>query len=103
MYVLLHLVELISDYLEVLPHHRHISSLLHLQPSEKSSLASILSAITKRYDNLFACSFAYSMGIHQQPVPSKSEAEDGDDICHLHFHFFPPLLRSANVKKFQVG
>lgn len=87
----------------LLPYRRHIPSLLHLDSAEKESFASILSQITKRYDNLFSCSFAYSMGIHQRPVPSRNGANDEGDIAHLHLHFAPPLLRSATVKKFLVG
>lgn len=68
--------------------------------------------VTKRYDNLFSCSFAYSMGIHQRPLPAAesardfigdSEGRDEDDVAHLHLHFSPPLLRSASVRKFLVG
>lgn len=90
----------------VLPHHRHVPSLLHLTEAEKLSFANILSLVTKRYDNLFLCSFAYSMGIHQRPTPSKdghTNSDDEADIAHLHVHFFPPLLRSASVRKFLVG
>jgi len=93
----------------VLPHQRHISSISVLSAAERLTLADILAKITKKYDNLFTCSFAYSMGIHQRPVPpphSRPEmSRDGNDgdIAHLHLHFTPPLLRSASVKKFLVG
>ncbi|TFY65686.1 hypothetical protein EVG20_g5409 [Dentipellis fragilis] len=90
----------------LLPHHRHIPSLVELTEDEKVSFASIISRITIRYDNLFSCSFAYSMGIHQRPIPLKdgdSGANADDDVAHLHLHFFPPLLRSASVRKFLVG
>lgn len=88
----------------VLPYRRHIPSIFHLRPEEKTSFADILSKITKRYDNLFSCSFAYSMGIHQRPIPlSSPEETDEDDVAHLHLHFSPPLLRSATVKKFMAG
>jgi UDPglucose--hexose-1-phosphate uridylyltransferase len=91
----------------VLPHHRHITSIAHLTTVEKASFADILGSITRRYDNLFSCSFAYSMGIHQRPtVPDKatiSEQNSEDDVAHLHLHFCPPLLRSADVRKFLVG
>jgi len=46
------------------------------------------------------------MGIHQRPVPppdSDTMEDDGDDIAHLHLHFYPPLLRSASIRKFLVG
>ncbi|EPQ58125.1 galactose-1-phosphate uridylyltransferase [Gloeophyllum trabeum ATCC 11539] len=93
----------------LLPHHRHVPSLAHLTPAEKASFADALARLTKRYDNLFACSFAYSMGIHQRPTPpaapqSEAEAQDDEEnVAQLHLHFDPPLLRSATVKKFLVG
>jgi UDPglucose--hexose-1-phosphate uridylyltransferase len=61
-------------------------------------LAALLSELTARYDNLFRCSFPYSMGWHGAPYGNC-------DIAHwqLHAHFYPPLLRSANVRKFMVG
>jgi UDPglucose--hexose-1-phosphate uridylyltransferase len=94
-------------HLTVLPYHRHIPSLIHLTEEEKLSLADVLSRLTKRYDNLFCCSFAYSMGIHQRPLPARKEklnnTDDEDNIAHLHIHFYPPLLRSASVRKFLVG
>jgi len=96
-----------TDASSVLPHHRHIPSLVHLIEAEKLSFANILSSVTKRYDNLFSCSFAYSMGIHQRHTPPKDGnidiADEGDNIAHLHVHFFPPLLRNASVRKFLVG
>ncbi|KAH9946400.1 galactose-1-phosphate uridylyltransferase [Epithele typhae] len=91
----------------LLPYKRHIPSILHLTPEEKTSFARILSQVTIRYDNLFSCSFAYSMGIHQRPIPATSdtipEDEDEENIAHLHLHFSPPLLRSATVRKFLAG
>jgi UDPglucose--hexose-1-phosphate uridylyltransferase len=65
---------------------------------ETQALAKILKTLTTKYDNLFETSFPYSAGIHQAPV------NDGDhDEWHWHMHFYPPLLRSATVKKFMVG
>ncbi|KAF7971637.1 hypothetical protein HWV62_24117 [Athelia sp. TMB] len=91
----------------LLPHSRHIPSLYHLSAKEKVSFAQILSQITKRYDNLFNCSFAYSMGIHQRPIPPANGVDlsvlGSEDIAHLHLHFSPPLLRSSTVRKFLVG
>ncbi|KAJ7197294.1 galactose-1-phosphate uridyl transferase [Mycena pura] len=81
----------------LLPSRRHISAITDLQVDEKKAFADILSQITIRYDNLFSCPFAYSMGIHQRPTLS------GNDVAHLHLHFTPPLLRSATVRKFLVG
>jgi UDPglucose--hexose-1-phosphate uridylyltransferase len=88
----------------VLPYHRHIPSLDHLNSQEKTSLASIIRGVTIRYDNLFSTSFAYSMGIHQRPTPSADPSVLGEgDEAHLHLHFNPPLVRSASVRKFLVG
>lgn len=66
--------------------------------SERKLLADILKKLTICYDNLFKCSFPYSMGWHSAPYQQ-------DDVSHwqLHAHFYPPLLRSANIKKFMVG
>ena len=77
---------------------RPVSSLLDLQDQERTSLADILRQITIRYDNLFNISFPYSMGFHQRPTDGKQYPE-----FHLHAHFYPPLLRSATIKKFMVG
>jgi UDPglucose--hexose-1-phosphate uridylyltransferase len=69
-----------------------------LTMTAQKSLAMILRDITTRYDNLFACSFPYSMGWHGAPFIE-------GDVRHwqLHAHFYPPLLRSASVRKFMVG
>jgi UDPglucose--hexose-1-phosphate uridylyltransferase len=77
---------------------RHASSLLDLTPDERDALADILRRLTIRLDNLFEISFPYSMGLHQQPTDGQAHPE-----WHLHLHFYPPLLRSATVKKFMVG
>lgn len=69
-----------------------------LSDAQRSSLAQILKALTTRYDNLFQTSFPYSMGWHQAPF-----AAGGSDHWQLHAHFYPPLLRSAEVRKFMVG
>jgi UDPglucose--hexose-1-phosphate uridylyltransferase len=75
----------------------HVASLPALSPQMVSGLADILRRVTARYDNLFEISFPYSMGFHQQPW-------DGEHPeWHLHAHFYPPLLRSATVRKFMVG
>jgi len=75
-----------------------VQSFNGLNTGQKSSLALALKAITQCYDKLFDCSFPYSMGWHCAP-------EDGLEHAHwrLHGHFYPPLLRSASVKKFMVG
>jgi UDPglucose--hexose-1-phosphate uridylyltransferase len=78
--------------------HRHAASLPDLSDEEASALADILRRVTIRYDNLFEVSFPYSMGFHQAPSDGNEHPE-----CHLHAHFYPPLLRSATVRKFMVG
>lgn len=77
---------------------RRIGGFDELTGDEPTALAEALSAITIRYDNLFQTSFPYSMGFHQKPL-------DGGDHAgwQMHAHFYPPLLRSATVKKFMVG
>ena len=77
---------------------RHVQNLLQFTNEEKSAYAEILKKLTTKYDNLFEISFPYSAGLHQAPV------NDGDHKeWHWHMHFYPPLLRSATVKKFMVG
>jgi UDPglucose--hexose-1-phosphate uridylyltransferase len=78
--------------------HRHAGSLLDLTPQEAGGLADILRRVTARYDNLFEISFPYSMGFHQAPTDGR-----GYEEWHLHAHYYPPLLRSATVRKFMVG
>mgnify|MGYP005843623571 CR=1 FL=1 len=77
---------------------RAVSSLPDLADDERTALADILKCLLTKYDNLFETSFPYSMGWHGAPT-------DGGDYRHwqLHAHFYPPLLRSATVKKFMVG
>ena len=77
---------------------RHMGSLTDFTDREKTSLADILRQTTTRYDNLFETSFPYTMGFHQTPTDGEPHAE-----WHFHAHFYPPLLRSATVRKFMVG
>ena len=77
---------------------RPIARLPDLQDSERVSLADILKRLLTRYDNLFEVSFPYSMGWHGAPF-----GEGEFQHWQLHAHFYPPLLRSATVKKFMVG
>jgi UDPglucose--hexose-1-phosphate uridylyltransferase len=77
---------------------RHIASLDQLSGQERDLLGDILRRITVRYDNLFETAFPHSMGFHQRPTDAQSH-----DAWHLHAHYFPPLLRSATVRKFMVG
>ncbi|MFH1523804.1 MAG: UDP-glucose--hexose-1-phosphate uridylyltransferase [Chloroflexota bacterium] len=77
---------------------RPVGYLTDLTSAETSALANLLRRVTTSYDNLFEISFPYSMGFHQAPY---------DGLAHpewvLHAHFYPPLLRSATVRKFMVG
>ena len=77
---------------------RSVSALQDLNGDERNALADILRQITVRYDNLFKTSFPYTMGFHQRPTDGEAHPE-----FHLHAHFYPPLLRSATVRKFMVG
>jgi UDPglucose--hexose-1-phosphate uridylyltransferase len=77
---------------------RPVLRLPDLHGSERASLAEILKRLLTRYDNLFEVSFPYSMGWHGAPYGA---GEFGH--WQLHAHFYPPLLRSATVKKFMVG
>jgi UDPglucose--hexose-1-phosphate uridylyltransferase len=78
--------------------HRATPSLADLSTSEVSALAEVFKNVTTKYDNLFEISFPYSMGFHQAPVDDKPHPE-----WVLHAHFYPPLLRSATIRKFMVG
>jgi len=82
---------------------RHVLRLPDLTDAERDALASILKRLLTRYDNLFETSFPYSMGWHGAPSPLGGESGDEGDHWQLHAHFYPPLLRSATVKKFMVG
>ncbi|MFA8450711.1 MAG: UDP-glucose--hexose-1-phosphate uridylyltransferase [Bacteroidales bacterium] len=77
---------------------RSVPNILGLNDKEHYDFAKIYHDLTVLYDNLFEISFPYSAGIHQAPTDNKSHPE-----WHLHMHFYPPLLRSATVKKFMVG
>jgi UDPglucose--hexose-1-phosphate uridylyltransferase len=76
----------------------HVASLTELNAAQITALADILRRVTIHYDNLFEISFPYSMGFHSAPTDDQPHNE-----WHLHAHFYPPLLRSATVKKFMVG
>jgi UDPglucose--hexose-1-phosphate uridylyltransferase len=78
--------------------HRHAGSLADLTPAEVTGLADIMRQVNTRYDNLFEVSFPYSMGFHQAPTDGREYPAQ-----HLHAHYYPPLLRSATVRKFMVG
>ena len=75
-----------------------VQQMPQLTLEQREDLALAIKQLTSRYDNLFQCSFPYSMGWHGAPF-------DGRDTApwQLHAHFYPPLLRSASVRKFMVG
>jgi UDPglucose--hexose-1-phosphate uridylyltransferase len=75
-----------------------VGRLPDLDAAQRKDLAIALKKLTSRYDNLFMCSFPYSMGWHGAPFSEASQ-----DHWQLHAHFYPPLLRSASVRKFMVG
>jgi UDPglucose--hexose-1-phosphate uridylyltransferase len=77
---------------------RHVTAVDGLGNGERDALADILKRLTSRYDRLFNAPFPYTMGFHQRPTDGAPH-----DEWHLHLHFFPPLLRSATVRKFMVG
>jgi UDPglucose--hexose-1-phosphate uridylyltransferase len=85
-------------YETILISRRDVAALPDLGTDERKGLAEILRQIAIRYDNLFQTPFPYTMGFHQ--APTDAQAHSG---FHLHAHFFPPLLRSATVRKFMVG
>jgi len=78
--------------------HRNVACLHELNSFEMNALAEIMKQVATRYDNLFEISFPYSMGFHQAPFDNQPHPE-----WTLHAHFYPPLLRSATVRKFMVG
>ena len=75
-------------------------ALTDLDEEDKIALAEVIAEVTRRYDNLFETQFPYSMGIHQAPLDGSDEEIEAS---HFHIHFYPPLLRSATVRKFLVG
>lgn len=79
---------------------RHIRSLVDFTTSERLQFAEAIQEVARRYDNLFECNFPYSSGLHQAPLQGTQEEIDNS---YFHMHFYPPLLRSATVKKFLVG
>lgn len=77
---------------------RAINNILLFTKNERKDFADIIKIATVKYDNIFETSFPYSAGIHQSPTDGIEHEE-----WHLHMHFYPPLLRSATIKKFMVG
>jgi UDPglucose--hexose-1-phosphate uridylyltransferase len=81
----------------VLPR-RHVAELQTLTDAERSDFAAILQRVTSTYDKVFDTPFPYSMGLHPAPCDGKEHPE-----WQFHAHFYPPLLRSATIRKFMVG
>lgn len=77
---------------------QHFTGMDQLGSDAQAGLADILKRVTARFDNLFEVPFPYSCGFHQRPTDGTEHPE-----WHLHAHFYPPLLRSATVRKFMVG
>jgi UDPglucose--hexose-1-phosphate uridylyltransferase len=82
----------------ILVSRRHLGAMPEFTSEERDGLADALKRLTTRYDNLFETSFPYTMGFHQTPTDDVDHPE-----WHFHAHFYPPLLRSATVRKFMVG
>ncbi|CZR62727.1 probable galactose-1-phosphate uridylyltransferase [Phialocephala subalpina] len=78
----------------------HRRALVDFTEQEQLDFAEAVAEVTRRYDNLFETSFPYSSGIHQAPLEG---TEEEIESSHFHMHFYPPLLRSATVRKFLVG
>lgn len=87
---------------------RHVVCLADLEDAEKNGLADILRRLMVRYDNLFEVSFPYAFGFHQRPTDCESNGSDSTGKqaypeWHLHTHAYPPLLRSAEIRKYMAG
>ncbi|HKU80609.1 MAG TPA: UDP-glucose--hexose-1-phosphate uridylyltransferase [Candidatus Tumulicola sp.] len=76
----------------------HCGALADLAPDARASLARAIGDLTRRYDRLFDAPFPYSMGFHQRPFDDRAY-----DEWHVHAHYYPPLLRSAGIRKYSVG
>jgi UDPglucose--hexose-1-phosphate uridylyltransferase len=77
---------------------RHFGSMHEFTTEEVRSLSDMLQGVTSTYNKVFQVPFPYSMGFHQSPTDGVDHPE-----CHFHAHFYPPLLRSATIRKFMVG
>lgn len=77
---------------------RHTTGVDDFTEEERNGVADILKQVAMTYDKLFRVSFPYSMGFHQRPTDGVAHSE-----WHFHGHFYPPLLRSATIRKFMVG
>src|SRR6202046_4842071 len=77
---------------------RHVMQLQEMTEAERSEFAAILQTVTATYDQVFETPFPYSMGLHPAPCDGEKHPE-----WQFHVHFYPPLLRSATIRKFMVG
>jgi UDPglucose--hexose-1-phosphate uridylyltransferase len=77
---------------------RHVAQLQEFSEAERQDFAAILKVVAATYDQVFDTPFPYSMGLHPAPCDGKEHPE-----WQFHVHFYPPLLRSANIRKFMVG
>lgn len=77
---------------------RHMRSMNQFSGDDSRSLSELLHLVTSTYDKVFDAPFPYSMGFHQSPTDAEDHLE-----WHFHAHFYPPLLRSASIRKFMVG
>jgi UDPglucose--hexose-1-phosphate uridylyltransferase len=77
---------------------RHLRTMSEFSADDVVSLSQILRQVTSTYDKVFQVPFPYSMGFHQAPTDNEDHPE-----WHFHAHFYPPLLRSATIRKFMVG
>ncbi len=77
---------------------RHVADLESMTAAERDGFAAMLKQVTATYDKVFDTPFPYSMGLHPQPSDGEEHPE-----WHFHVHFYPPLLRSATIRKFMVG
>lgn len=77
---------------------RHIADVESMTEAERNDFAAMLQAVTSTYDRVFDTPFPYSMGLHPKPSDGEEHPE-----WHFHAHFYPPLLRSATIRKFMVG
>jgi UDPglucose--hexose-1-phosphate uridylyltransferase len=97
--------------LMLLPHARHVARLPDLTAAERDALADVAKRALTRLDNVFATAFAYSFGWHGAPSAGgasgvgadRLDVGGGEAAWQLHAHVYPPLLRSATVRKFMVG
>ncbi|HXJ87045.1 MAG TPA: UDP-glucose--hexose-1-phosphate uridylyltransferase [Candidatus Binatia bacterium] len=77
---------------------RHVGTMNDFTPDDARNLSLMLQRVTSTYDKVFGVPFPYSMGFHQSPTDGTEHPE-----WHFHAHFYPPLLRSATIRKFMVG